>query len=421
MRVVHILRKYDPAEWGGTETAIYQLTNGLATHGVESAVYAPRLTRASSAPDPFADSGCAVRRFRACLPVWGMSAARRNQLVAVSGNLVSFDLIGALWREKQAAVIHSHVLGRLGAVGLRIARRRRIPFVASVHGGLYDLPPAVRQNMLQGDGRNGVDWGKLVGMLLRSRGMVDEADAIVTCNPREAKLIADRHPRLRVMVQPHGVPAAKFAEDRRGEALRAFPHFQGRTLLLMPGRVDPVKNQDWVAAQTAQLARRHPQVLVVSVGPCTDAAYGQALESRLRQAGLQHHFALAGKLPPGDPRLIGLLQLASAVVLPSLSETFGLVILEAWAAGTPVISSRTSGALSLIEPGRNGWLFDLTAPDGFHAAVDELLADPARGRAMGDAGRAVVRREYDSGVLAGRMQQLYRELSLQPHALRNHS
>lgn len=413
MRVVHILRKYDPAEWGGTETAIHQLATGLAAHGVDSAVYAPALPRPTNALDPFAASGCAVRRFRACLPVWGMPEARRKQLLAVSGNLVSFDLIGALWRERTAAVIHSHVLGRLGAVGLRIARRRRIPFVATVHGGLYDLPPAVRQGMVQGSGRNGLDWGKIVGWLLRSRAMVEEADAIVTCNPREARLIAERHPKLRVMIQPHGVPASRYGQDQREAARRAFPSVQGRTLLLMPGRVDPVKNQDWVAAQMRKLARRHPNILVMSVGPCTDAAYGQALEGRLRAEGLQNHFFLAGKLPPGDPRLIGLLQLAEAVLLPSVSETFGLVILEAWAAGTPVISTRTSGALSLVEPGRDGWLFDLAAPEQFHAAVDELAADPARARARGEAGRARVRRDYDSVVLAGRMQRLYDELSLQ--------
>jgi glycosyltransferase involved in cell wall biosynthesis len=213
------------------------------------------------------------------------------------------------------------------------------------------------------------------------------------------------------MVQPHGVPAARFAADQQDQARRAFPQLQGRPMLLVPGRVDPVKNQDWVAGQMKELLRRHPDLVVVSVGPCTHAAYGQTLERRLRDEGLENHFILAGKLPPGDPRLIGLMQMASAVLLPSLSETFGLVILEAWAAGTPVISSRTSGALSLVEPGVNGWLFDLSSPEQFHGAVDALLSDSSRSRAMGGTGRALVRREYDSVVLARRMQRLYQELS----------
>src|SRR5437762_2988778 len=80
---------------------------------------------------------------------------------------------------------------------------------------------------------------------------------------------------------------------------------------------------------------------------------------------------------PNDPRLIGLMQEARVLLLPSLSETFGLVILEAWTAGTMVLSSRTSGASALIEHGRNGWLFDLEKPEMFHEALERTLAEPA--------------------------------------------
>ena len=106
------------------------------------------------------------------------------------------------------------------------------------------------------------------------------------------------------------------------------------------------------------------------------------------------------------------------MLLPSLSETFGLVILEAWAAGTPVVSSRTSGATALIEDGKNGWLFDLTRPEQFHAAVDSILADPAGADGLGAAGRKRVVEEYDTAVLARRMKLLYLGLKEGTHALR---
>src|SRR5476651_394409 len=108
MRVAHILRKYDPAEWGGTETAIERLVTGFAGRAVESIVYAPRLPKAIAAVDPLAVAGCTVRRFRAFVPVWGISAERKRQMVAVGGNLMSFDLIRSLWREPGLDVIHSH-------------------------------------------------------------------------------------------------------------------------------------------------------------------------------------------------------------------------------------------------------------------------------------------------------------------------
>src|SRR5438094_7427405 len=105
MRVVHLLRKCDPAEWGGTETAVQRLMEGLREHGVESVVFCPRVDaapergvhaaspferrgvsenpgascaanakrrerRAPTLSDPLAAAGWPVRRFRACVPVW---------------------------------------------------------------------------------------------------------------------------------------------------------------------------------------------------------------------------------------------------------------------------------------------------------------------------------------------------------------
>ena len=172
-------------------------------------------------------------------------------------------------------------------------------------------------------------------------------------------------------------------------------------------------------AQVAELTRWRPRILIVCVGACTNRAYGDALEARLKREELHDRVLLAGKLPPGDPRLIGLFQEAAAVILPSLSETFGLVILEAWAAGTPVISSRTSGAVALVDEGVNGLLFDLAAPATVHAAVARRRRAPAPGREWGAAGRAKVAAHYDNGVLAGRMKDLYAELIAEKNANRH--
>ena len=417
MRVAHLLRKYDPAEWGGTETAIERLVSGFAGRAVESLVFAPRLASAVTTADPLEALGCTVRRFRAFVPVWGISAERKRQMIAVGGNVLSFDLIRALWREPGLDVIHSHALGRLGAIGRAVARERKLPFVLSVHGGAYDLPAAVREELHRPVG--GWDWGRPLGMVLRARHLFAESDAIVTVNDREAALIRERHPGRRVFVQPHGVPAALFLPDHRAAARAAFPTVVDRSVLLVPGRIDPVKNQDWLIAQAAELVRRHPTVLLVLVGACTHREYGEALQARITREGLQGSVLLTGKLPPGDPRLIGLFQEARAVVLPSLSETFGLVILEAWAAGTPVISSRTSGATALVTEGANGSLFDLARPETFHAAVGQLLAQPGRSAEWGQAGRAKVIAEFDTAVLAGRMERFYAELIAEKNAYRH--
>ncbi len=411
MEVAHILRKYNPAEWGGTETAVQRLCDGLRAHDVHSVAFCPQL-ESDILDDPLTRSGHRVRRFNAFVPVWGISEQNRRAMVAVGGNLLSFDLMWDLWREPRVDVVHVHTGNRLGGIGLTVSRWRGIPVVAQVHGGALDLP-AVAREALEAPRRGGVEWGRLFGAPLRSRRVLECVDAVIVCNQTEAQLLRQKYPNQRVLVQPHGVPAAEYERDRRAEARRAFPQIAGRPMFLMAGRIDKVKNQHWVAEQFAGVVRRHPEALLVIAGSVTDPPYARLLEQTIRELGLGKNILLTGPLPSGDPRLVGLFQEARALVLPSLSETFGLVILEAWASGAPVISSRTSGALGLVKEGENGWLFDVAEQDGFHRAMHAVLAAPENARRMGEAGKALVRTDYDTVALAGRVKHLYDELILE--------
>jgi glycosyltransferase involved in cell wall biosynthesis len=408
MRVAHILRKYYPAEWGGTETALKRLLDGLRTHQAEVVVYCPERPE-RFARDPLRDAGHRVETFRACVPVWGISEQQRRQLISVGGNLMSFDLIWKLQRAPGLSVIHTHALNRLGGIAATVARLRRVPLVVTIHGGVLDLPAAVRRQLLE-PLRGGVEWGKLFGWLLRSRRLLEAADAIMTCNRREAVLLKERFPDKIVVAQPHGVPAEQYEQDHRAAAVQAFPQLRGKVVVLAVGRIDPVKNQGWLVQQLPRALEKHPNMHLVLAGACTDEAYGKSIKKDIRNLGLDEYVTLTGGLPPGDPALIGLLQEAAVVVLPSLSETFGLVILEAWAAGTPVLATRTSGALDLVRDGENGWLFELNEPGTFQNGLAAALDSPATARQVALAGQARVRAEFDSTVLAGRVKHLYEEL-----------
>jgi alpha-maltose-1-phosphate synthase len=109
------------------------------------------------------------------------------------------------------------------------------------------------------------------------------------------------------------------------------------------------------------------------------------------------------------------------LLVPSLSETFGLVILEAWAAGTKAVSSRTSGATALVEDARNGWLFDLDSPESFHRALAQALSKSDAAREVLQRSRSEVSSQYSISAVAARMKKLYAELIEERHALRNHS
>jgi len=416
MRIVHLLRKYNPEEWGGTETALLRLLDGLRPHGVTPIIYAPKNGIASER-DPLARAGYSVKYFNACVPVWGLPEEQRKQMVSVGGNLMSFDLIKSLVFEPGVSLIHTHTLGRLGGIAFSIARHRNLPCVLSIHGGVLDLPPSVKESFNQAQSQ-GLEWGKVFGLLFQSRKLLAEVDAIITVNPREAELLREKYPGKRVHVQPHGVLTAHYERPSREAALAAYPQLRDKQVLISVGRIDGIKNQMFLVERAPALFMKHPEAMLVFAGACTDEAYGTALRKRIEELGLGNRILLTGGLPPGDPVLLGLFQLASALILPSISETFGLVLLEAWAAGTTVISSRTSGASALIQHRRNGWLFDLENPHGFHEAIDEVLRDSELRKATIEHGRELARTNYDTHLLATKIKTLYDELIEEKNALR---
>ncbi len=408
MHTAHILRKYHPKEWGGTETAVLRLLSGLNTQDVTSSVFCPEIKN-SPEGDPIAMSAADMQRFRFFLPVLGLSHSQREQLIAWGGNLMSFDLMKRLLVEPDLDVIHSHTLNRLAGVSMMVAKLRKLPFVATIHGGVLDLPSQVA-DQLAAPLKGGFEWGKALGLLVRSRHVLQEADAVLTCNPKEAELLRIKYPHQRVIVQPHSVPAADYAVDHRAEALRAFPEIKDREIILVVARLDPIKNQRWVVEQLPSIVARHPKALLVLAGPVTEFSYGDAVSNDIKALGLQDHVLLTGGLEPGGAKLIGLMQQAKAMILPSTSETFGLVILEAWAAGTPILSSRTSGAASLITHGENGWLFDLNEPAAFHQILDEALGNQMLRRNITSSANELVLRTFDVSTMGGQVRDLYAEL-----------
>ncbi len=424
MKVAHILRKYIPEEWGGTETAMQQLAMGLTHSDVKSIVFCPDAPSETNgfpvddphhgAVDPLIAAGCALRRYRACMPVWGLSAQERTRVVALGGNLISFDLGRKLAREPDLDVIHCHVIGRLGGIARRIARRRHIPFVVTIHGGVLDLSEETKQS-LQTPSRGTLEWGRIFGLLWGSRRVLSDADMVITCNGNEAALIKARHPDIPVITHPHGIDFDKYREDHTAAARKAYPRITGKKVLLCVARIDVVKNQTWLISELPVILERHPDALLVLAGATTSLAYCEALQTQIKAAGLEHSVLLTGGIPPGDPCLIGLLQLARAMVLPSKAEPFGLVILEGWAAGVPVFASNTSGARSLINHGRNGWLFDLDDPASFHANLDRTLADPEMARSISEAATLLVREKYDARKLAGDIKDIYSGLIEDSH------
>ena len=215
------------------------------------------------------------------------------------------------------------------------------------------------------------------------RSVIACADAVVANGPPERDQLVELYgadPDL-VTVVPPGVDRAFFAPgDQRG-ARRAVGLDAGPVVLFV-GRIQPLKGLDLAVEALARMGTDGARLVVVG-GP--SGAGGDAYLAEVRATA--EALGVAGRIRWVDPQPHHLLaswyRAADVVVVPSRSESFGLVALEAAACGTPVVAAAVGGLTDLIRPGVTGELVPGRDPAGFAARIDALLADPVRCTAMG--------------------------------------
>jgi alpha-maltose-1-phosphate synthase len=147
----------------------------------------------------------------------------------------------------------------------------------------------------------------------------------------------------------------------------------------------------------------------VQVVLCASAPDTPEIEARLRRALPEHpNVVWIGEMIPVD-EVVQLYSHAAVFVCPSVYEPFGLINLEAMACETPVVASGVGGILEVVEDGKTGLLVEPGRPDALAGAIRTLLADPARGRAMGRAGRQRVEAHFSWTSVAARTREVYQE------------
>jgi len=238
------------------------------------------------------------------------------------------------------------------------------------------------------------------------------SDAIcVSCTEEEHQvrhLYGDPPGRLEIVAP--GVEHALFSPgDRRG-ARRPLGLHPERPVLLFVGRIQPLKGLDVAVRALAHLRRRDPQLVVVGGASGTG---GDAEVARIRSlvAGLGVDPDVRFVDPQPHHLLSTYYRAADVCLVPSRSESFGLVALEAAACGTPVVAAAVGGLRTLVEHGRSGFLVEGRDPAVFAAYVDELLDNPALAASMG-AAAATRGRGYTWSTAAARLRRLYADLTV---------
>jgi len=236
------------------------------------------------------------------------------------------------------------------------------------------------------------------------------SDAILASCTAEAEQLVRHYgaSRDRIEIVPPGVDHAFFSPgDRRG-ARQALELDGDGPVVLFVGRIQPLKRLT-VAVETLAGLDDTTRLLVVG-GP--SGLEGQRELTRAHELAREH--SVADRIRFFDPQPHHLLstyyRAADVCLVPSRSESFGLVALEAAACGTPVVAAAVGGLRNLVDHGRTGFLVEGRSPEDYADHVNRLLTDPVLAASMSRAASVQARR-YTWSLTAGRLRRLYTDLA----------
>ena len=216
----------------------------------------------------------------------------------------------------------------------------------------------------------------------------------------------------RIRIVAPGVDHAFFGPGHRPQARRAIGVDASGPLLLFVGRIQPLKGAETAVRTLAALAGEHPDARLLVVGG-PSGPHGAAEVERL--VALVADLGLDGQVtfvPPQPHELLSTYYRAADVCLvPSRSESFGLVALEAAACGTPVVASEVGGLRTLVDHGRTGFLVDDGAPESYAAWVRQVLAEPLLAERL-STGAVLRARRYTWRQGATLLRSIYDELTV---------
>jgi len=377
VRLLHITASYLPAvRYGGTIVSSHGLCKALAARGHDVHVLTTSVDGDGDSPVPLGTAvdldGVKVWYFASRYGrrlYWSPAMARHFTAHAKAFDLVHIHGI-FLWPFWMAA---------------RGAMRVGVPYVVSLRGML-------EKGLIARKSR----WLKSLWIRLIERRNLEEAAAIHVTSRREASEAAAFGFRLPPLHQiPNGVDmVAQSGGGADGEN-------DGSPYLLFLGRVNWKKGLDRLVRSLAHA----PGVRLVIAGN-DEEGYGAEIQRLADGLGVAERVQLIGDVR--GARKDAILSGAAAVVLPSYSENFGNVVVEAMAAGRPVVVTPEVGVADLVRESGAGVVVD-GAPDALGGAIRTLMSDAASRHQMGQRGRAASAR-YAWSTVAAAMEELYRSL-----------
>ena len=353
---------------GGMNVYVLQLARELGRRGNRVDVY----TRFHDPKDPQIvelGEGARVVHLKAG-PYHKTKESLYRYIPEFIGNLCSFQRSEAIAYD----LIHSHYW-LSGRIGMFLSRNWRAPHVATFHT-LAKTKLMARPGERESELRFAVE-----------ERVIEDADGFVVSTEREKEDIVRfyRTPSHKLQVIPAGVDLELFRPGDKAQARRMLGLSEKRVMLYV-GRIEPIKGLDILVNAVALLEEiGDTKLLVVGGRPGEDEELDR-LKHLVANLGIADMVTFTGAVPQSE--LPTYYSAADVFVLPSYSESFGLVALEAMACGIPVVASRVGGPSTFVKDGETGYLIPWRCPEPFAQRLEMLLANPALRDKMGEAARA---------------------------------
>jgi D-inositol-3-phosphate glycosyltransferase len=357
---------------GGLNVYVVETARRLAQAGVEVEVFT-RATTAALPPTVEMTPGVVVHNVTAG-PYEGLGKADLPaQLCAFTAAVLRAEAAREPgWYE----AIHSHYW-LSGQVGWLARDRWRVPLIHSAH------TLAKVKNAALADGEPPESLARIVG----EEQVAAEADRLVAPTAAEAAQLIDLYGAdpTAVVTVPPGVDLEMFDPAARPSSRSRLGIAPNAVLLLFVGRLQPLKAPDVLIRATAQVLQEHPELAerleVAVVGaPSGDARAAQLYLDALHQLtvalGLSARVRFLGVVPRDE--LADWYRAADVTVVPSYSESFGMVALESQACGTPVIASDVGGLTTAVADGRSGVLVSGHSGRDWARVIGDLVTNRSR-------------------------------------------
>jgi glycosyltransferase involved in cell wall biosynthesis len=288
-----------------------------------------------------------------------------------------------------------------GWVGLQLKFRLEIPQVHTYHslGAVkyqnVENPPPIAEI------RHSVEWACL-----------EQSDCVISTSPEEVedlRRFVSKQGRIKII--PCGIDADHFGSVSQALARQQLGIAPDCRLILYVGRFDPRKGIETLVKACAQVPQPFQLYLVGGSRPGErDSQEQQRIKTLVKSLGLAPVTIFTGQV--SQQELPAYYAAADVCAIPSYYEPFGLVAIEAMAAGTPVIASEVGGLRHTVVDGETGLLVPPRNPKVLAVAIEQLLSQPKCRQAYGKKAQKWVQSRFSCSAVAKQIHELYQSLTL---------